>query len=459
MKLILVICHVLRRTLLGSSNVHFITLEASNLLVDPSKDPCARADSSGLQEQAPHKHHVHERVGQEGNGERRGHKLPGDRSNIRCDDSSKQTSVEESLDTIRHTEDVLVFWTNSKSTDTGNHEEAQGHTQLTPNHEARQVPALSTVQQVASLHGELGLSSLGLLELGDGEERNLHALQQSNDGHEKEEQNHANSWGDTGPDRGLAIEEGRQSHSQGEAQHGKGHNHAEPEEHKNTTSLRRLIGLDRLASQLPDNQLNDVGEVHEAGELNCHGNVEGEHSEVVVDVVKHAVRSIDLRVQLSNHGSHQDHADSRTKEDGQHGIGQSPKFSARKRGTRQVDHERDEDHHELTAHEVPIKVVTDVAHLGGDEGGGVSVLVQIKVDGSQADQRPLTTLYHVQPDDEAPQNEERQRRVHIFRNLRLPGEDQPHNEGRAEDKQTCRVNLLEDLERLILALRHLFATP
>jgi hypothetical protein len=50
--------------------------------------------------------------------------------------------------------------------------------------------------------------------------------------------------------------------------------------------------------------------VHDTGEFNAHGSVEGEEGEVVVDEVKHAVGSVDLSSELSELASEDDHAKS-----------------------------------------------------------------------------------------------------------------------------------------------------
>ena len=47
--------------------------------------------------------------------------------------------------------------------------------------------------------------------------------------------------------------------------------------------------------------------MQEAGPFNEHGNIKREEREVVVNVVKHAVRGIHLRSELTNHACVQNH--------------------------------------------------------------------------------------------------------------------------------------------------------
>jgi hypothetical protein len=47
--------------------------------------------------------------------------------------------------------------------------------------------------------------------------------------------------------------------------------------------------------------------MQQTGEFDPHGNPERENCEVVVDAVEHAMRTVHLRSQLSNHAREEDH--------------------------------------------------------------------------------------------------------------------------------------------------------
>jgi hypothetical protein len=118
------VLHVLGGTFLGSSNVDFITLEVHNLLLDESKNPSTSAETSGLKEETDAKEDVDQRVGKEGKGEGRRHKLPCNRSNNGGNKGTAETSVEESLKAIRNTKNVLLAWGDTERSDTCDNEEA-----------------------------------------------------------------------------------------------------------------------------------------------------------------------------------------------------------------------------------------------------------------------------------------------------------------------------------------------
>ena len=122
--------------------------------------------------------------------------------------------------------------------------------------------------------------------------------------------------------------------------------------------------VDGLASKLGDNHLNDVGSMEETGELNHHGNVESKDGKVVVDKVEHHVRGVDLSGELTKHGSEENHGDSGNQKDLENNLRKVKESSSCKRGTAQVDNKDKQDNHELTAHEVAIKVISLVGNLG-----------------------------------------------------------------------------------------------
>jgi hypothetical protein len=88
------------------------------------------------------------------------------------------------------------------------------------------------------------------------------------------------------------------------------------------------------------------------GLFNNKGNPQCECHEVVVDVVKHAVRGIDLRHELSNHDILQNHSNTRLQEDLNNDFRHVEDSCTSKGGSTQRDAEVDEDDHELTSHEL-----------------------------------------------------------------------------------------------------------
>ena len=161
--------------------------------------------------------------------------------------------------------------------------------------------SLAPEQELAGLLGEAGVTTFVLRDLGNGEEGDLHTLKQTDDGHEDEEEDDGNASGNTFPHGSLAAEESRQGDSQGKTKDAHGQKEAEPEEDCQKPFLGGSVGLDGLAGKLGNNHGDKVGAVQETGELDEHGNPESEDGEPVVDVVKHAVRGVDLRVELTDH--------------------------------------------------------------------------------------------------------------------------------------------------------------
>ena len=282
-------------TFFRGTNVNFVELESSNLLVDHSQEPGAGADTSGLQEQAPTKKHVYQRVGQELKREGSSNQLPGDGSKDGGDDSTQETHVEEFLDGVRDTEDVSVDTNlNVQGSDTGNDKEAKSDTHLTANHESRKVTSFSAEQKLAGLHGHGVGSAFALWKLRDGEEGNLHTLQHTDERHEHEEQDNGNTIWHRVPHGSLSIEEGLQSNRKAERKDGDGPQASSPEEEGLRRTARLLIGNNGLSGEPVEEVLNEVGSVHDTSLLNKESNPESESHEVVFDVIKHAVGSIDL---------------------------------------------------------------------------------------------------------------------------------------------------------------------
>ena len=69
--------------------------------------------------------------------------------------------------------------------------------------------------------------------------------------------------------------------------------------------------------------------MHDTGELDNHGNVEGEECEVVVDEVNHVIGSINLGGKLSQDACEDDHTKSNIQEDELDTIGKAEYINRR----------------------------------------------------------------------------------------------------------------------------------
>jgi hypothetical protein len=61
----------------------------------------------------------------------------------------------------------------------------------------------------------------------------------------------------------------------------------------------------------------------------------------------------------------------------------------------------------------------------------------------------LSSLNHGKPDESTPDEAKGKSGVHVSRKTSLLGEDQSHNDGRREDQQTRRVNVLDHVADLL----------
>jgi hypothetical protein len=346
-------------TFLGGSDINFVALESSNLLVDDTQEPGSSADTSGFKAKGNLEEDVDKGVGQELNREGRSNQLPGNGGKNGGDKGSQESKVEQLLDRIRDSEDVLInsnFVGNSG--DTGNDEEAKGDSQLTTDHESRQVAATSFEQAVADLLGENGISSVLLGDLSDGEESNLHTLKHTNNTHEQDEKDDRDSSWNTFPHGSASSEKSFKSDGKRKDKDGNGHQTASPEEDSLKTSLGSFVGLDGLSSKFVGSHLDQVTSVHETSHFNDKSDIESKGHEVCVDVVKHAVRGVNLSSELSNSHNNKHHGNTRTEEDVLDDLGHSESISSLKRRSAKVDSKVDEDNHELTSHEVSVEVVS-----------------------------------------------------------------------------------------------------
>mmetsp|Transcript_8279 Transcript_8279/g.24473 ORF Transcript_8279/g.24473 Transcript_8279/m.24473 type:complete len:298 (-) Transcript_8279:606-1499(-) len=287
-------------TFFGGSDVNFIVLESHDLALAPGKEPGGVADTSGLEEESGLEEDVNNRVAQESNGEAGSNQLPCDGSKDGGGNGSHETQIEHLLDLIRNTEDVLVYSDdNVDGGNTGDNEEAQGDSHLTTAHETGKVLSAVLEKNVAGLHCQLGRSAFRLGKLGNGEESNLHTFEETDAAHEDEEKEERDSLGEGVPGGGLSSVKGFDGDGKGESKNSKREKNTDPEEEKSSTGLNRFVGLNRLSSSPVGHHTDQVRSVHNSGNLNSGGNPVGEGHEVVVDVVKHAVRSINLGSQLT----------------------------------------------------------------------------------------------------------------------------------------------------------------
>jgi len=435
--------------LLWGTDVHLIELEARDGLVDGSENPGSGADTGGFQGQTELEEDVHQWVGEEGDWEDGCDELPGDGSDDGGDEGSQKSSVEELLGGVRDIEDVLAFaHLDIESGDTGDDEEAHGDADLAADHESWKVASLSTEEKFASLAGNWVVSTFILWELGDREESDLHTLEHTDDGHEDEEEDDGDSVWNSRPHGGLSIEESGEGDGHGVAQDGEGEEDAAPVEGILGTVAWCFLGLDFLAGDPDEEHLDEVTRVQKSGELDGEGDVEGEDGEVVVDVVKHAEGGIDLGVELSSHGGHEDHGDSGLEEDLDHDVWESEDLGIFERGTALVDGEDHEEDHELTSHEVSVEVVTPVGEGGALVAGWVGFDVEVAVDWWETDEGTLSSLHHVEPDEGRNHDDQGEGWVDLGRDLGLFVEDESADDDEREDEEYGGVHRLEELERI-----------
>mmetsp|Transcript_8280 Transcript_8280/g.24476 ORF Transcript_8280/g.24476 Transcript_8280/m.24476 type:complete len:499 (-) Transcript_8280:39-1535(-) len=412
-------------TFFGGSDVNFIVLESHDLALAPGKEPGGVADTSGLEEESGLEEDVNNRVAQESNGEAGSNQLPCDGSKDGGGNGSHETQIEHLLDLIRNTEDVLVYSDdNVDGGNTGDNEEAQGDSHLTTAHESREVTSSILEQTFASAEGHKGGSTFGLGELGDGEESNLHSLKKTDTAHEDEEQKERDSLRNSIPGRGLSTVESINGNTKGKSKNSEGEEDTEPEEGEGDSSLRRFVGFDRLSCGPVSHHTDQVGSVHDTGNFDSGSNPISEGHEMGVDVVKHHVGCVTLRSQLSNNNVLQNHGNTGSEEDGRDPVGKSEDLGSRERGSAKTDGEVDEDNHELTSHEVSVKVVSLVSPSGDLVGDGVGFTVEFTVDRRKTDHGALSSFNHRHPDDKGPHDNSSSDRMNVTGELSVSGSNQ-----------------------------------
>mmetsp|Transcript_5779 Transcript_5779/g.16204 ORF Transcript_5779/g.16204 Transcript_5779/m.16204 type:complete len:555 (-) Transcript_5779:96-1760(-) len=435
-------------TFFSSANVHFILLESSKGLVDASKNPGTRADTSGFKEEADAEQAVGDGVAQELKREGTSHQLPGNGGNNGGDQGSKKTSFEELLGTITNSKNIVFIIFNVNSGDTGNDKEARNNTQLASNHKSRKTTSTISKEEFTSPFGPDICVTFFFGDLGNSKESNLHTFQHANNRHQtKEEDDSNNSW-HTLPHGGLAIEQCGQGHSEGKDQEGTGEDNLSPVANVSKGITGFLIGFHRLSSQFGNNHLDKIGSMQETRGFNSHGNPNSEGGKVVVQVVKHAVGSIDLGVQLTNHACEKNHGKTGFEEAVGKRSGKVQDIRIRNGGSRHVDNKDQGQNHELTAHQVTVQVVALVSAFANLGGNGVGFTVEFNVNRGKTNHGSLRSFHHGQPDQSTPKGNSSKGRVHIIRQIGLLINNQGmhHNEG--EDEKENRDNLLDSVERI-----------
>mmetsp|Transcript_1925 Transcript_1925/g.2777 ORF Transcript_1925/g.2777 Transcript_1925/m.2777 type:complete len:198 (-) Transcript_1925:126-719(-) len=183
-----------------------------------------------------------------------------------------------------------------------------------------------------------------------------------------------------------------------------------------------------------------------SGELNGHGDPKGEKGKVVIGVVKHTKRGIDLRGQLSNVTGEKDHGKSSLKEDSLKPCWETPDLGTSNGTSRDIDAEHNEYHHELTSEEVSVEVISLIGDLGTLVSLGVRVGVKLGIDRDESDERGLSSLNHGEPDDGCPKKTVGGSWVGILRKVGLLGSDHSTDEDDRENQQNDRVDTLDKFE-------------
>jgi len=416
-------------------------LKSHGLALNPSEEPCSIADTGGLEKESGLEEYKDNRVTQESNGEAGCNQLPCDGSENGSGDGSHESQVEHLLDTIRDTKDVLVFTNNNvDSGDTGDNEEAKSDSHLATTHESRKVTSTILEKAFAGAEGQRRRSTFGLGELGNCEESNLHTFEKTDGAHKNEEKDKTDSLvgrfsHSKFPGRGLSTVKGLNGDSKGESKNSKREGDTCPEENKGRSRLWGLVGFNRLSSGPVGHHSDQVGCVHDTGNFNTSSNPIGESHEMGVDVVKHHVGSVTLGSQLSNNDILQYHSNTGSEEDGSDPVGKSENFGTGKRSSAKTNREVNEDNHELTSHEVSVKVVSLVSPSGDLVGDRMGFAVEFTVNWGKTNHGALSSFNHGHPDDENPKDYSGSDGVDITGKLSVSGSDQGKDDHNGEDQK------------------------
>ena len=124
--------------------------------------------------------------------------------------------------------------------------------------------------------------------------------------------------------------------------------------------------------------------------------------------------------------------------------GGKPKTTELGRGAPDIIRDEDKQYnHELTTHEVTIKVVTLVGDLGTHVRLWVGIFVKIDINRRKTDYRTLSTFHHCEPKHGSPNEDKCKGWVDIAGDTGLSTEDETHNNRNGEDQETRRVEVLE----------------
>mmetsp|Transcript_20641 Transcript_20641/g.39212 ORF Transcript_20641/g.39212 Transcript_20641/m.39212 type:complete len:308 (+) Transcript_20641:106-1029(+) len=192
--------------LFGSSNIHFVLLEPSRLLVDGSNHPSTIADSSGLQSETHTEENVSDRGGKECERESRRDQLPCDRRNNSRNECSHKTRIKECLDTVRYSQHVRFTVFNVHRSRTSSDEKAGNDAKLSTDHETRETTSPVSKQKIARALGPNRCVALFFCDLGDRKESNLHAFQHTNDTPQNNGDDHGDQTRNSIPHGSLTIE-------------------------------------------------------------------------------------------------------------------------------------------------------------------------------------------------------------------------------------------------------------
>ena len=436
---------LLGSTFLRRTNIFLIALEASDLLVDGSYDPGTGDDAGPFQEEAEPQKDVRQGVRKDGDGKGRRNELPGDGTEDGGNEGAHEAGIEEILDGIRYAKDVLAgTGLHVECGDTGNDEETQSDTELAADHEGGKVASLALEEEVAGLLGEVVIALLVLGHLGNGEEGNLHGLEESDDGHEEEEQDDAGPVGDALPHGGLALKESLESYGECKSEQSQRHGATKPEENVLGGITRGLIGFNGLTRKLGNNHGHNVRGMEDTRILQGKSNIHSKEGGVVVDVVQHHVTGGNLRRNLAKLHRKKDHGQTTgQKQIGRPG-GEPVQRLASDGGTAHLHNKDDENDEELTAHEVAVEVVTLVGHAANLVRDLVRVLVQLPVDGGQTDEGALAALDHAQPEEGAEHDDDDAPGIDVVREMSLSFKDHPHDDDDGKDEETCRIKVFEE---------------
>ena len=181
-------------------------------------------------------------------------------------------------------------------------------------------------------------------------------------------------------------------------------------------------------------------------ELNGHSNPKGEKSKVVVKVVKHMKRCVNLGLKLTKITCEKDHGKTSSEEDVDDPVRKTPESGSFNRTSGHVHAENDDDNHELTSQKVSVEVISTVGDGSTLVCKRVGVLVKFLVHGGKSDKGSLSSFNHGQPSNGNPDHNVSKSGVNFFGNSCLSVSDQPHKKGDREGKKDSGIDCPKDIE-------------